>query len=48
MRRKQGSKGYIFIFFGIGLFIAYCFPSNVLIIALALILVGAGVILLKS
>lgn len=47
MRRHNGSKGFIVISFGLGLFLAYCFPTKVLIIALAVLLIAAGFILLK-
>ncbi|MBQ9945838.1 MAG: hypothetical protein IJO68_04865 [Clostridia bacterium] len=48
MRKRNCSKGLIVISFGAGLFLAYCFPSKVLIIALAILLIGAGIILLKT
>ncbi len=47
MKKQNCSKGFIVISFGAGLFLAYCFPTKVLIIALALMLIGAGIILLK-
>ena len=48
MRRRNCSKGFIVISFGAGLFLAYCFPTKILIIALAVILIAAGFILLRS
>lgn len=49
MKKKHNcSKGLIVISFGLGLFLAYCFPSKVLIIALALMLIGSGIILLRA
>ena len=48
MKKHNSSKGFIVISFGVGLFLAYCFPVKILIIALAVMLICAGVILLKS
>lgn len=41
-RRRNGGLGIILVSFGIGLFIACCFPSSFLVavIALAIILIG--------
>lgn len=48
MRRQNCSKGFIVISFGVGLFLAYCFPTKILVIALAILLIAAGFFLLKS
>lgn len=48
MKKHNCSKGFIVISFGAGLFLAYCFPSKILIIALALMLIGSGIILLRA
>lgn len=48
MRKRCGTGGAVFVALGLGLFLAYCLPGNVLVIALAVILVGAGIILLKA
>lgn len=34
--------------FGVGLFLAYCFPSKFIIITLAVMLVAAGVFIIKA
>ncbi len=48
MRKRNCSKGFIVISFGAGLFLAYCFPTKVLIVALAVLLIAAGIVLLKN
>ena len=48
MKRKNGARGFVVAAFGIGLFLAYCFPSKVIIITLAVMLIVAGVFLLKA
>ena len=47
MRMKRAAKGFVVIAFGIGLFLAYCFPSKFVLIALAVMLVTAGVFIIK-
>ena len=34
--------------FGAGLFLAYCFPSKFIIIALAVMLIAAGIFIIKA
>lgn len=48
MRRRNGAKGFTVAAFGVGLFLAYCFPSKVIIIALAVMLIVAGIFILKA
>lgn len=48
MKRRPYAKGLLFIAFGAGLFLAYCFPSKFIIIALAVMLIVVGCILQKS
>ena len=48
MRRRNFAKGLSVAAFGVGLFLAYCFPSKVIIIALAVMLIAAGVLILKA
>ena len=47
MKRRSSVKGVLLIAFGAGLFLAYCFPTKFLIIALAVMLVAVGVLSLK-
>ncbi|MBQ7689137.1 MAG: hypothetical protein IJT27_07980 [Clostridia bacterium] len=48
MRRKNVAKGFAVAAFGIGLFLAYCFPTKFIIVALAVMLIAAGVLILKA
>lgn len=48
MRRKCSGKGICVISFGLGLFLAYCFPSKFIIVALAVLLVISGLLLLRT
>ena len=48
MRMKRIAKGFMVAAFGAGLFLAYCFPSKFIIIALALMLVAAGIFIIKA
>ena len=48
MRKRSGAKGFAVTAFGVGLFLAYCFPSKAIIITLSVMLIIAGVFLLKS
>lgn len=48
MKHSNSSKGLIVTAFGIGLFLAYCFPSKFIIISLAVMLVIAGIFLVKA
>ncbi len=48
MRRRNGVKGFAVVAFGAGLFLAYCFPTKAIIVALAVMLIAAGVFLLKA
>ena len=48
MRMRRAAKGFIITAFGIGLFLAYCFPSKFIIISLAVILVAAGIFIIKA
>ena len=47
MRKRTSVKGVILIAFGVGLFLAYCFPTKFIIIALAVTLVLVGVLSMK-
>ncbi len=47
MRKRASVRGVLLIAFGAGLFLAYCFPTKFIIIALALTLVLVGVLSLK-
>lgn len=47
MRKRSSAKGVILITFGAGLFLAYCFPTKFIVIALAVVLVAVGVLSLK-
>lgn len=47
MRKRSSVKGVILIAFGVGLFLAYCFPTKFIIIALAVTLVLVGVLSMK-
>ena len=47
MRKRSSVKGVIMIAFGAGLFLAYCFPTKFIIIALAVMLVLVGVLSMK-
>lgn len=47
MKKHCFFKGSIIIAFGSGLFLAYCFPSKILIIATSLLLIVAGIVLIK-
>lgn len=48
MKHSNNSKGLVVTAFGIGFFLAYCFPSKFIIISLAVILVIAGIFLVKA
>ncbi len=48
MRVKRAARGFMIAAFGIGLFLAYCFPSKFIIISLAVMLVAAGVFIIKA
>lgn len=48
MKRSNSSKGLIVSAFGTGLFLAYCFPSKFIIISLAVMLVAAGIFIVKA
>ena len=45
---RRAAKGIVITAFGLGLFLAYCFPSKFIIIALAVMLVAAGVFIMKA
>ena len=47
MKRRTSVRGVLLIAFGAGLFLAYCFPTKFIIIALAVMLVAVGVLSLK-
>ena len=47
MKMRRAAKGFVVSAFGIGLFLAYCFPSKFIIIALAVMLVVAGIFIIK-
>ena len=47
MKRRTSVKGVLLIAFGAGLFLAYCFPTKFIIIAMAVMLVAVGVLSLK-
>lgn len=48
MKHSNSSKGFIVSAFGVGLFLAYCFPGKFIIITLAVMLVAAGIFLVKA
>ncbi len=48
MRHNKAAKGFMVTAFGVGLFLAYCFPSKFIIISLAVLLVLAGVFIIKA
>ena len=48
MRRSMAAKGFTVAAFGVGLFLAYCFPSKFIIISLAVLLVAAGILIMKA
>ena len=48
MKHSNSSKGLIVSAFGVGLFLAYCFPSKFIIISLAVMLVVAGIFLVRA
>lgn len=48
MRQKKAARGFMVTAFGVGLFLAYCFPSKFIIISLAVLLVLAGVFIIKA
>lgn len=48
MRINKAAKGFMVTAFGIGLFLAYCFPSKFIIVALAVLLVIAGIFIIKA
>lgn len=47
MRRRNVARGLAVTAFGLGLFLAYCFPGKFIIITLAVLLVVAGVLLIR-
>ena len=47
MRRRSSVKSVILIAFGVGLFLAYCFPTKFIIIALSVMLVLVGILSMK-
>ena len=47
MRRRNTARGFAVAAFGIGLFLAYCFPGKFIIITLAVLLVVAGVLIIR-
>ena len=48
LKRRSAAKGFAVMTFGVGLFLAYCFPSKFIIITLAVMLVAAGVFIIKA
>ena len=48
MRHNKAAKGFMVTAFGVGLFLAYCFPSKFIIISLSVLLVLAGVFIIKA
>ena len=48
MKRRNRVRGFSVAAFGIGLFLAYCFPGKFIIITLAVMLVAAGVLILRT
>ena len=48
MKMRRAAKGFVITAFGVGLFLAYCFPSKFIIISLAVLLVAAGVFIIKA
>ena len=48
MKHSMAAKGFMVTAFGVGLFLAYCFPSKFIIISLAVLLVIAGVFIIKA
>jgi len=46
--RRGAAKGFAIAAFGAGLFLAYCFPSKFIIIALAVLLITAGIFIIKA
>ena len=48
VKRRMVAKGFVITAFGAGLFLAYCFPSKFIIIALAVMLVAAGIFIIKA
>ena len=48
VRLRRAAKGFVITAFGAGLFLAYCFPSKFIIIALAVLLVAAGIFIIKA
>ncbi|MCH5198075.1 MAG: hypothetical protein J1E34_04125 [Oscillospiraceae bacterium] len=48
MKGRRAAKGFIIAAFGAGLFLAYCFPSKFIIIALAVLLIAAGIFIVKA
>ena len=48
MKGRRAARGFIITAFGAGLFLAYCFPSKFIIIALAVLLIAAGIFIIKA
>ena len=48
MKMRRAARGFMITAFGVGLFLAYCFPSKFIIISLAVLLVAAGVFIIKA
>ncbi len=47
MKRRNPARGFAVTAFGAGLFLAYCFPGKFIIITLAVLLVAAGVCIIR-
>ncbi|MBR0510289.1 MAG: hypothetical protein IJJ85_09235 [Clostridia bacterium] len=48
MKRRNLPKGLAVAAFGIGLFLSCCFPTKFVVITLAVLLVAAGVLIIKA
>ena len=48
LKLRRAARGFAVTAFGVGLFLAYCFPSKFIIITLAVMLVAAGIIIIKA
>ncbi len=48
MRRRNSQRGITVTAFGAGLFLAYCFPGKFIIITLAVLLIAAGILILRA
>lgn len=47
MRKRRNGKGCIAAAFGLGLFLAVCFPAECLVVILSIIIIVCGFILCK-